>query len=141
MGVNFVIIVENLNKKTQEEINKQFPPLFKHDNFPEWENITYKGKEYARWLFPPRFFLREENPKQWEALRKYLIKVSKFVDSGEVLLTNDACWWGFFEEDNGDETGYDFYLPGRIRKDEMEDPDYEKHPELKNIKELEGLTW
>jgi hypothetical protein len=61
MGVNFVISVENLNNRTQEEVNRKFG-VSKHfgDKFPEWELFKYQGKHYAAWLMTPRYFQMEE---------------------------------------------------------------------------------
>ncbi|MCS7213957.1 MAG: hypothetical protein NZ927_07060 [Candidatus Calescibacterium sp.] len=38
----------------------------------QWELFKFRGKEYAIWLYLPRFFVIEENPGKWEALRKFL---------------------------------------------------------------------
>jgi len=37
------------------------------------------------------------------------------------------------------EPGY--FLPGPIYDEYLKEPDYEKMPELKDIKELEGFVW
>lgn len=144
MGVNFVFIVENVGKRTQEEINQKFGVQLFADKsiIPEWEIFTFRGKEYAMWNFPPRFFIIEEDPEKWEALRKYLARVMAFFDAKEILYTNDVCWLGLPSEDVDDENAEDgYYLPGSICPEYLKEPDYEKYPELKDIKELEGLFW
>jgi len=136
-------MAENLSNRTQEEINKEFgvkEGIEEGELWPEWELFTYKGKSYAQWRFTPRFFVKEEEgeKERWEALRKYLVRVKGFF-GGEVLMTNDVCWWGLPEEDGEEKAGY--YLPPALTEGELAPPDYKKHPELKKIKELEGLTW
>ncbi|MEW6618956.1 MAG: hypothetical protein AB1422_06355 [bacterium] len=140
MGVNFVIMVENLANRTQEEINKKFGGDFIDKFYPEWALFTHKGMNYAKWSSPPRFFVKEEEGERerWEALRKYLVRVKEFFGNGKVMLTNDVCWWGLPSEEE-EEPGY--YLPGELNREDLKEPDYEKYPELKGIKELEGLTW
>lgn len=144
MGVNFVFIVENIKKWTQEEINQEFGIQTFSDGsiIPEWEIFTFRGKKYAIWNFPPRFFVIEEEPDRWEALRKYLVRVMSFFGAEEILYTNDACWFGLPKEDIEDEKAEDgYFLPGSLWDEYLKEPDYEKHPELKDIKELEGLVW
>jgi len=142
MGVNFVIIAENILNRTQEEINKEFGvrKWSEKEVLPEWELLTYKGKSYAQWQFPPRFFVKEEEGEEesWEALRKYLVRAKNFF-GGDILMTNDVVWFGLPEKGEEERPGY--YLPGALTENELAPPDYEKHPELRNIEELEGLIW
>lgn len=58
MSVNFVFIVENGAKRTQEEINREFGVAELDDQItPGWELFTYEGKKYAYWNFLLRFFI------------------------------------------------------------------------------------
>ena len=65
MGVNFVIIIENLAHSTQEEVNKEFKVEYiDNEPFEEWTIFNYEGKIYASWNFAPRYFQREEYMKR-----------------------------------------------------------------------------
>lgn len=148
MGINFVVIVDNVLGRTQDEVNREFGVECFEDGtvIPQWELFTYNGKEYAIWNFPPRYFVIEEaiekDMERWEALRKYLVRAMKFFGASSVRCTNDVCWFGLpSEEEDEDEARPGFYLPGELPEEYLEEPDYKKHPELKKVKELENLTW
>lgn len=143
MGVNFIIMIENVAKRTQEEIDKEFGAEILSDGtiLHNWELFTYKGKEYAQWD-APRFFVKREDPARWEAIRKHLVRAMKFFGAKEVLETNDVCWFGFPPEemeDHEERPGY--YFPGPMWYKDLEEPDYEKFPELKDVEELENIKW
>jgi hypothetical protein len=133
MGINFIVVVENVLNRTQEEANREFGVVEMGEGkiIPMWKIIEFKGKSYAEWQFTPRYFKKEESPEMWEALRKYLVRVKEFF-GGKIYMDNDVVWLGL-EEDG--------YLPYLLDDEELAPPDYEKHPELKDIKELEGLIW
>jgi len=136
-------MAENLLNRRQEEINKEFGVNeIGEELCPEWRLFTYKGKGYAEWQSPPRFFvIQEEGEKErWEALRKYLVRVKGFL-GGDILMSNDVCWYGLPREDEKDGERAGYYLPGKVWEEELAPPDYKKYPKLKKIKELEGLTW
>ncbi|MCS7213956.1 MAG: hypothetical protein NZ927_07055 [Candidatus Calescibacterium sp.] len=54
---------------------------------------------------------------------------------GEIVLTNDTCWFGFPENEEDEETVL-YYIPSPLPRSYMKEPDYEKYLELRNIDEL-----
>lgn len=142
MGVNFVITIENLVQKTQEEINKEFgvvESVIDKEPIPQWLLFDYEGKSYASWQFTPRHFMPEEDEKRWEALRKYLVKIREFLGGGEVMMSNDVVQFKLPPQDDDDKES--FFLPWRLEEELLAEPNYKIHPELKGIKGLEGLVW
>jgi len=142
MGVNFIIIVENQNKKTQKEVNRKFG-VSKHfgDEHPEWKLFEYDGKHYASWLNTPRYFQIDEQNERWEYLRKYLVKVREYFGGGDVMMTNDVVSSHTPESEEDDDPLYLFTLGWKLSEEELAEPDYEQYPELKEIGELKGLIW
>jgi hypothetical protein len=142
MGVNFIVMIENKTNRTQEEADREFG-VHEIESMicPTWEILEFRGQSLARWYFAPRLFVLEEEPERWEAVRKYLVRVRSFFGGGEVLVADDVCWYGLPEngEEDGKRPGY--YLPGPIWSEHLQDPDSRKHPELKDIGELEGTIW
>ena len=144
MGVNFVIVIANVTQKTQEEINKEFGVVDIRDkeSMPQWLLFDFKGKSYASWQFTPRYFVPEEAEEKWEALRKYLVRIRQFFGGGKVMVTNDVLQPKLPPEEGEDEDEYyRFHLPWRLEEEDLAEPDYERHRELEDIKELEGLIW
>ena len=140
MGVNFVIVIANVTQKTQEEINKEFGVVDIRDekSVPQWLLFDFKGKSYASWQFTPRYFVPEEDEKEWEGLRKRLVRVRQFLGGGEVMVSNDVLQRRLPPEDQDEEDEYyRFHLPWRLEEELLAQPDYKEHPELKDIKELE----
>jgi len=87
MGIHFVIIVENRAGRSQEEIDREFGVMEceiegKLYRYSRWECFEWEGKKYCTWVTSPRFFLPEEEPRMWEALRKYLVRVRDFLGGG-----------------------------------------------------------
>ena len=136
----FIIIVENIYKRTQEETNKEFgmDPTCGNKR-PIWEIFTFKGKSYAELLLSPRYFNIRKSKKKWEGLRKFLVHAKKFF-GGNVRMGNDITWFGLPKEEDA-LYNEDFYLPPLVDEKDLKEPDYEKFPNLKNIKELEGLIF
>jgi hypothetical protein len=61
MGVNLIVIVENLKGLNQEEVNEAlgvevFEHKGKREVYPNWELFEWEGKSYASWTFTPRTF-------------------------------------------------------------------------------------
>ena len=138
MGVNFVISVENLNNRTQEEVNRKFGvSKYSGDKFPEWKLFKYQVKHYAAWLMTPRYFQPEEDIERWEALRKYLVRIREYFGGGDVMVTNDVISMKLPPSDEDDDT---FSLGWALSEEELAEPDYEIYPELKGIEELKGLA-
>ncbi len=145
MGVNLVIVIENLNNRTQDDVNQKFgvSKTFGED-FPNWELFKYRGKKYASWLNSPRYFELSEQKEKWEAVRKYIVKAREYFGNGEVMLTNDVITESMppYEGYDGyDDPDYRFCLGWTLSEKELAEPDYERYPELKNVEELKGLIW
>ncbi len=145
MGVNFVIYIENVAQRTQEEIDSELGQTVWDDGTVienRWALARYQGKEYAEWLSTPRFFIKEEEPERWEAMRKYLVRAMNFFGASEVLESNDVACYGLPPEDVPEEEAEPgYHLPPPVYDDYLKEPDYKKMPELKEIKELYGLKW
>jgi hypothetical protein len=139
MGMNFVVFVENLADRSQEDVNKELGMVELTDEYAmNWELLNIEGRSYSQWHFPPRFFINSVEPKKWEALRKYLVRVRKFFGNGKVMLTSDSCWPGF-PDDEEDIT--EDCLPCALSEEKLQELNYEKHQKYRNIQELEGLAW
>ncbi len=145
MGINFVIYIENVAKRTQEEIDAELGQTVWDDGTiikNRWTLVPYKGKEYAEWLSTPRYFIKDEEPERWEAMRKYLVRAMNFFGASAVFESNDVLCSGIPPEDLPEEEAEPYYyLPFPMYPDYLKEPDYEEMPELRNIKELEGLRW
>jgi len=129
MGVDFVVIVDNLAEKKQKEVHEFFGGYGKDSGFSEWEIFTFKGKTYAKWNFPKRYFSPAEDPVEWERLRKYLVEVRRFFGNGNVYLTNDLLWsWSELSDENPWSD-----LPLRLDEIYLEEPDYQQYPHLKDV--------
>lgn len=140
MGVNFVITIENLVQKTQEEINKEFGVVegaIDKEPIPQWLLFDYEGKSYVSWQVIPRYFMPEEDEERWEVLR--IVRIREFLGGSEVMMSNDAVQFKLPPQDDDDKK--DFFLPWRLEEKSLVKPNYKTHPELKGIKELEGLVW
>jgi hypothetical protein len=163
MGVNLVVIVENVKGLSQEEVNEALGVyVFEYEDgrrgtVPRWELFEWKGRVYATWNFTPRIFegihnifaaslysdpwseIDENTRILWESLRKYLAKVRKLLGNGKVYLGNDLT---HIRSPKGlkkaDEV---FLLPPEVPEKLLEEPCLNKYPELKNVKELQLLTW
>jgi len=141
MGIDFIVIMENRAKRSQEAISREFgvdtftTPKGKTYVDPRWRCFSYQGKDYVTWTFPPRYFDIKANPEEWEALRKYLVRVRTFLGNGQVYLGNDVVWAPYPSDDRP------FALPLPLSEEVLAEPDPETHPELANIKELEDLTY
>ncbi len=48
-----------LIRELRKKIMKEFPSRYS-DNEPEWRLFSFKGKEYAELVHPPRFFIRKK---------------------------------------------------------------------------------
>ncbi len=135
MGVSFVIILENRAGRAQEEISlalgaRRIPN--------EWTCFSHEGRSYASWHGAPRYFAREEDPEQWKALRKYLVRAWEFLGDGAVYVGNDVL---HLETPEDATDRCPFFLPLRVPDEWLTQPDVASHPELAQIQELEGLTW
>lgn len=134
MGMNFVVIIENLSGRTEEEINSTVG----HQRFErEWACFDYEGQSYASWLCTPRYFQPEEHPELWEAVRKYLVRARHFLGGGSVCLGNDVVCYKLPE----DVIRGEFFLPLRVPEEWFLEPDLTSHRELANVEELRGLSW
>jgi hypothetical protein len=162
MGIWLVVIIENVKKVSQEEINEAFGVyVFEYGGgksiTPQWELFEWKGKIYATWNFPPRVFdgmyelfmsslegdpwskVDEDIRRTWESLRKYLARVREFLGNGKVYIGNDFLY--FSNPNEAQEFGEEFVLPPEIPEELLKEPDLNKYPELKDVKELELLIW
>jgi len=74
-------------------------------------------------------------------LRKYIVRVREFFGGGDVMISNDVLTLISPPSEEYDDPYCKFYLPCIVDYTELTDPDYKRHPELKEIKELEGLVW
>jgi len=140
LGIRFVIIIENKAERSQEEVDKEFGVIEyevegKPYRYPRWKCFEWENKKYCTWITSPRFFLPEEDPRMWEALRKHLVKVRDFLGGGKVYLGNDVVWISSPEETFPDE---EFFLPPSLDEEYLKEP---SDPKLKEVKELEGLIW
>jgi len=140
LGVRFVIIIENKAKRSQEEIDKEFGVIeYEIEGNPyrcsRWKCFEWEGKKYCTWITSPHFFSPEEDPKMWEALRKYLVKVRNFLGGGKVYLGNDIVYVSSPEDTF---PGEGFFLPPPLDEECLKEP---RDPKLKEVKELEGLIW
>jgi hypothetical protein len=159
MGVRLVVIIENVKKVSQEEINKAFGVhVFEYneskDVIPTWELFEWEEKIYATWNFPPRVFegmdelflledplseVDKDIKMKWESLRKYLARVRQFLGNGKVYIGNDFVY--FSHPDIAKRFKEEFILPPEIPEELLKEPDYNKYPELRDVKELQNLTW
>jgi hypothetical protein len=163
MGVNLIVIVENLKGLNQEEVNEAlgvevFEHKGKREVYPNWELFEWEGKSYASWTFTPRTFdglydiftyhldkvdpfdkVDEDTRKRWESLRKYLAKVRRLFGNGKVYIGNDFIY--FRTPSEAKAFGEEFFLPLQVPEELLEEPDFSKYPELRYVKELEHLTW
>lgn len=108
---------------------------------PQWLLFDFEGKSFASWQFTPRYFVHEEAEEEWEGLRKHLVNVRQFLGGGEVMVSNDVLQPNLPSEDDEEDEYCRFHLPWGLEEELLAEPDYEKHRELKDIKELEGLIW
>ena len=114
MGVQLIVIIENVKKVSQEELNKAFGVhVFEYkggkDITPVWELFEWKGKVYATWNFTPRVFdgmyelfmaSLEEDPLskvdkntriKWESLRKIFSKSSRISRKWQSIYRKRCC--------------------------------------------------
>ncbi len=69
MGMNFVIIIENRSQRTQEEVDEalgatHFTLRDGSDKVcSDWECFTYEEHPYASWIFTPRYFNPNDDPR------------------------------------------------------------------------------
>jgi hypothetical protein len=162
MGVQLVVIIENVKKVSQEELNKAFGVhVFEYkgekDITPVWELFEWKGKVYATWNFTPRVFdgmyelfmaslegdplskVDKDARMRWESLRKYLVRVREFLGNGRVYIGNDVVY--FRDPDSAKRFREEFFLPPEVPEELLKEPDLNKYPELKDVKELQFLVW
>ncbi len=140
MGIRFVIIIENKAERSQEEVDEELGVVEcevggKLCRYSRWECFEWEGKKYCTWVISPRFFLPEEDPRRWEALRKYLVKVRSFLGGGEVYLGNDVV---YVSSPKDTFPGEEFLPPPPLDEGYLEEP---RDPKLREVKELEGLIW
>jgi len=135
-----VVIIENKAGRSQEEVDKELGVIKyeaggKLNRHLRWKCFEWNSKKYCSWMNPPRYFLPEEDPRMWEALRKYLVRVREFLGGEEIYLGNDVVYVSSPEDTFPDE---EFVLPPSLDEEYLEEP---KDPKLKEVKELEGLIW
>lgn len=135
MGLRWVVMLENRARRTPEEINQL---LATHGVSDEWTCFAYEGHSYASWTWAPRYFLPEEDPEGWEALRKYLVRARAFLGGGDVYLGNDLVHPPTPEDAT---ERWPFFLPLQVPEACLAEPDAAAHPELAQIRELAGLSW
>ncbi len=121
----------SLGGRTEEEINGALALLW---DWSGWECFSHEGRAYASWFCAPRYFQPEEHPEQWQAIRKYLVRVRAFLGGGAVYVGNDLLSPPTPEE------GEPFFLPLRVPDAWLAEPDLHSRPELAQVKELEGLS-
>jgi|GEM_PF-743039 len=167
MGIWLVVIVENKKGLTQEQVNEAlgvevFHFEGKEEVEPRWKIFEWNGKSYASWIDTPRVFeglndlihegtismlehtdplekVDEEARQRWESLRKYLVRVREVLGNGNVYLGNDILYHKLPED--AEAFKEEFTLPWELPEVLLEEPDYNKYPELKDIKELEYMIW
>ena len=114
MGVQLIVIIENVKKVSQEELNKVFGVhVFEYkegkDITPVWELFEWKGKVYATWNFTPRVFdgmyelfmaslegdplskVDRDTRIKWESLRKIFSKSSRISRKWQSIYRKRCC--------------------------------------------------
>jgi len=132
MGVDFIIIFENLSGKKKKEIEKEFESL---KGFNDWACFSFEKKKYVSWLCAPRYFWPEDHPEIWESLRKFLVRVRNFLGGGKIYLGNDVI---DYCTPSDTPKRWKFHFPFLVEEEWLKEP---KDPDLVKIKELEKVHW
>ncbi|MHA1489842.1 MAG: hypothetical protein ACTSRI_09315 [Promethearchaeota archaeon] len=122
MGVDFIIILENILNKSQEEINQKFGVISIKTKtglieLPNWKTFSYMGKNYCSWMVCGRYFKIHKYPDKWEQIRQIIVKTREFLGSGKVYVGNDVIYSSCYEE--GDSN---FFLPPELEEKYLINP-------------------